>query len=124
MEKVPPETRIFPVSPQRHAFGPRLVCRAGDVWRAMQDVVVDQSSSVGWTPERYVQANGMFVVRSMTVRHRRELRIGETALGRTWPSRARREMLFTRQVRLFAQTSDPEPAKDLLASATQATKIT
>lgn len=102
MRTVPEATLVFPVTLQRHAFGPRLVARAGDVWRAMQDVVVDQSSSVGWTPERYVQANTMFVVRTMTVKHEREVRIGEALQGRTWPSRARRQMLFTRQVRLFA----------------------
>ena len=107
MNSVPQETLTFPVTLQRHAFGPRLVARAGDVWRAMQDVVVDQSSSVGWTPERYVEANGMFVVRTMTVRHHREVRIQEPLVGRTWPSRARRQMLFTRQVRLFAG-SGPE----------------
>lgn len=112
MNTVPPETLTFPVSLQRHAFGPRLVARAGDVWRAMQDVVVDQSASVGWTPERYLQANTMFVVRTMTVRHHREVRIGEAMLGRTWPSRARRQMLFTRQVRLFA-------GHELLAAASQ-----
>lgn len=78
----------------------------------MQDVVVDESSSVGWPPERYVAAKTMFVVRSMTVRHEREVRIGERLVGHTWPSRARRDMLFTREVRLFA--SD-EP----VASATQ-----
>lgn len=112
MNSVPQETLTFPVTLQRHAFGPRLVARAGDVWRAMQDVVVDQSSSVGWTPERYVEANTMFVVRTMTVRHHREVRIGEPLNGRTWPSRARREMLFTRQVRLFSR-------EELVAGATQ-----
>ena len=101
MNSTPPESLSFPVTLQRNAFGPRLTARAGDVWRAMQDVVVDQSSSVGWTPERYVQANSMFVVRTMTVRHHREVRIAEPLVGRTWPSRARRQMLFTRQVRLF-----------------------
>lgn len=113
MHTVPPASLKFPVTLQRHAFGPRLVARAGDVWRAMQDVVVDQSSSVGWTPERYVQANTMFVVRTMTVKHEREVRIGEPLVGRTWPSRDRRQMLFTRQVRLFT------PADELIASATQ-----
>jgi acyl-CoA thioesterase FadM len=101
MRSFPEATLRFPVTLQRSAFGPRLVARAGDVWRAMQDVVVDQSSSVGWTPERYVEANTMFVVRTMTVVHHRELRIGEALEGRTWPSRQRRQMLFTRQVRLF-----------------------
>jgi acyl-CoA thioesterase FadM len=112
MKTVPEATLVFPVTLQRHAFGPRLVARAGDVWRAMQDVVVDQSSSVGWTPERYVQANTMFVVRTMTVQHHRELRINEAMHGRTWPSRARREMLFTRQVRLFS-------GDELVAAASQ-----
>jgi acyl-CoA thioesterase FadM len=112
MKAVPDATLIFPVTLQRHVFGPRLVARAGDVWRAMQDVVVDQSASVGWTPERYVQANTMFVVRTMTVQHHRELKIHEPLHGRTWPSRARREMLFTRQVRLFSN-------EELVAAATQ-----
>ena len=112
MQTVPDETLTFPVALQRHCFGPRLVAHAGDVWRAMQDVVVDQSSSVGWTAERYVEKNCMFVVRTMTVRHRRELGITDQLLGRTWPSRARRDMLFTRQVRLFA-------GNELVAGATQ-----
>ncbi len=112
MRTVPEATLTFPVTLQRHAFGPRLVARAGDVWRAMQDVVVDQSGSVGWTPERYVEANTMFVVRTMTVKHEREVRIGEALHGRTWPSRERRQMLFTRQVRLFA-------GREFLAGATQ-----
>jgi acyl-CoA thioesterase FadM len=115
MNTVPPSTLEFPVTLQRHAFGPRLVARAGDVWRAMQDVVVDESSSVGWTPERYVEANTMFVVRTMTVKHEREVKIGEALVGRTWPSRARRQMLFTRQVRMFSRGAAPE----LVASATQ-----
>jgi acyl-CoA thioesterase FadM len=115
LHTVPPATLAFPVTLQRHSFGPRLVARAGDVWRAMQDAVVDQSTSVGWTPERYVQANTMFVVRTMTVKHEREVRIGEDLVGRTWPSRARRQMLFTRQVRMFARAGD----QALVASATQ-----
>lgn len=112
MHTVPTETRVFPVMLQRHAFGPRLVARAGDVWRAMQDVVVDQSSSVGWTADKYVEKNCMFVVRTMTVKHQRELGIADQLQGRTWPSRARRDMLFTRQVRLFS-------GGELVAGATQ-----
>lgn len=112
MHTVPPATATFPVTMQRNSFGPRLVARAGDVWRAMQDVVSDQSSSVGWTPERYVEANTMFVVRTMTVRHLREVRIAETLNGRTWPSRDRRQMLFTRQVRMFS-------GDEFVAGATQ-----
>ncbi len=112
MRTFPEETSPFPVILGRNAFGPRLVPHAGDVWRAMQDVVVDQSSSVGWTPERYVEENTMFVVRTMTVRHVREVRIEEPLQGRTWPSRERRQMLFTRQVRLFN-------GEELIAGATQ-----
>ncbi|MEW6432160.1 MAG: thioesterase family protein [Myxococcota bacterium] len=102
MHSFPPDTLSFPVLLQRNAFGPRLVARAGDVWRAMQDVVVDQSMSVGWTPERFVETGTMFIVRSMTVQHLRDVRFAESLQGRTWPSRARRDMLFTREVRLFS----------------------
>lgn len=101
MKRVPPSTPAFDVMLQRNSFGPRLVARAGDVWRAMQDVVVDQSTAVGWPPARYAQTNSMFVVRTMTVQHARELRIGEPLTGFTWVSRARRSVLFTREVRLF-----------------------
>ena len=97
---------------QRNSFGPRLVARAGDVWRAMQDVVVDESTVKGWPPERYAATNSMFVVRNMAVKHLRELRIGEPLTGYTWVSRARRSVLFTREVRLF--TGD-----ELVAGATQ-----
>lgn len=112
MHRTPEAATRFPVTLQRSAFGPRLVARAGDVWRAMQDVVVEQSNSVGWTPERYVAADTMFVVRTMTVVHARELHIDDALAGWTWPSRARRQMLFTRQVRLFAGDA-------LCAAATQ-----
>ena len=108
----PAAARRFSVSLQRGTFSPRLVARAGDVWRAMQDLVVQQSNDVGWTPDRYVAANTMFVVRTMTVQHLRELHIDDVLTGTTWPSRARRQMLFTRQVRLFA-------GETLTAAATQ-----
>jgi acyl-CoA thioesterase FadM len=106
MRSFPPEARAFPVVLQRNAFGPRLVARAGDVWRGMQDVIVDQSSSVGWTPERYLEADRMFIVRTATVVHHQELRITESLVGRTWVSRARRDLLFTREVRLFTGSDD------------------
>jgi acyl-CoA thioesterase FadM len=114
MRTVPEHAKVFPVTLQRSVFGPRLTARAGDVWRAMQDVVVDQSTSVGWTPERYVEHDRMFIVRTMTTRHRREVRQAEALRGVTWVSRARRDMLFTREVRLFT-SSDDEP----VATATQ-----
>lgn len=102
MNAWPPSAKAFPVTLRRNAFSPRLVARAGDVWRAMQDVVVDQSSDVGWTPGRYEATGTMFVVRSMTVAHARELRVEDRLVGRTWPVRARRDTLFTREVRLHA----------------------
>lgn len=112
MRTVPTETTPFPVLLNRNSFGPRLVARAGDVWRAMQDVVVDQSSEVGWPPEKFEQVGTMFVVRTMAVVHHRAVRFAESLVGRTWPSRARRDMLFTRQVRLFS-------GDELVAAGTQ-----
>jgi acyl-CoA thioesterase FadM len=108
----PVETLSFPVLLQRNAFGPRLVARAGDVWRATQDVVADESMSVGWTPARFLETGTMFIVRSMTVRHLRDVRFAESLVGRTWPARARRDMLFTREVRLFS-------GEELVIAATQ-----
>lgn len=113
MHTYPEATVPFTATLPRSGFGPRLTARAGEVWRAMQDVVADQSNSVGWTPEAYVKAGTMFVVRSMTVRHAREVKVDEVLTGRTWPSKARRAMLFTRQVRMFSAENE------LVASATQ-----
>ncbi len=104
LAKHPASAKAFPVVLQRNSFSPRLSARAGDMWRAMQDVVVDQSADVGWTPARYESSGTMFVVRAMTLVHSRELRFEDRLVGRTWPVRARRDMLFTREVRLFAGT--------------------
>lgn len=112
LDEAPQSARTFPVSLQRNSFSPRLSARAGDVWRAMQDVVVDQSADVGWTPDRYERTATLFVVRSMTVQHQRELRYEDRLVGRTWPVTARRETFFTREVRLFA-------ADTLVAAASQ-----
>lgn len=112
MHTWPESAKPFPVVLQRNSFSPRLSARAGDVWRAMQDVVVDQSADVGWTPARYEATATMFIVRSMTVTHSREVRFEDRLVGRTWPVRARRDMLFTREVRLFAAT-------ELVAAASQ-----
>jgi acyl-CoA thioesterase FadM len=102
MRTFPESAKPFPVALQRNSFSPRLSARAGDVWRAMQDVVVDQSADVGWTPARYESTRTLFIVRSMTVVHGRELRFEDQLVGRTWPVRARRDTFFTREVRLFA----------------------
>ncbi|MCA2977522.1 MAG: hypothetical protein INH41_24855 [Myxococcaceae bacterium] len=112
MRSFPDSAKPFPVALQRNAFSPRLSARAGDVWRAMQDVVVDQSADVGWTPARYEATRTLFVVRSMTVEHGRELRVDDRLVGRTWPVRARRDTLFTREVRLFS-------SDELVAAASQ-----
>jgi acyl-CoA thioesterase FadM len=113
---VPESSLCFPVLLNRNSFGPRFRARAGDVWRAMQDVVSDQSTSVGWTPERYLAEQCMFVVREMTVKHHREIEFAQALVGRTWPSRSRRDILFTRECRLFGE---PHVDAALVASATQ-----
>jgi len=112
MRTWPSSAKPFPVVLQRNSFSPRLSARAGDVWRAMQDVVVDQSADVGWTPARYDATNTLFVVRSMTLLYQRELRFEDRLHGRTWPVKARRDMLFTREVRLFS-------GDELVATASQ-----
>ncbi len=71
----------------------------------MQDVVVEQSSAVGWTPEHYAATKTMFVVRHMQVQHFRELKINDEVLGRTWPVDSRRGMLFHREVRLLCNNA-------------------
>lgn len=86
----------------RNAFSPRETARAGDVWRACQDVAVRESIRVGWPPSRYRDEGTSFVVREMTVVHHRETTYGEALLARTWVSRFRRELLSTREVRIFA----------------------
>lgn len=89
-----------PVHLPRHAFSARDVARAGDVWRAFQEVAVEASTAAGWPPSRYRDENVAFIVRSMTVRHAREAVYGERLVGTTWVSRMRREMFSTREVRI------------------------
>lgn len=90
------------VSIPRNAFSPREAPRAGDVWRALQDVAVAGSIEAGWPPARYRAERVSFVVRSMVVRHHREPVYGEALVGRTWPSHFRRGMFFRRECRLDA----------------------
>ena len=97
----------------RSAFSPRERARAGDVWRAFQDLAVGDSIAAGWPPERYRDEGVSFVVRSMRAVHHRETRYGERLVGRSWPSRFRRGMLFRRECRLAGPDGAP------LASATQ-----
>ena len=95
-------TRVIETSVHlpRHAFSARDAARAGDVWRAFQEVAVDASSRAGWPPSRYRDERVAFIVRSMTVVHAREAVCGERLRGRTWVSRMRREMFSTREVRI------------------------
>jgi acyl-CoA thioesterase FadM len=102
-----------PVMLPRHAFSPRDSARAGDVWRACQDVAVEASIRAGWGPSRYREMGSAFVVRQMTVTHHREPSYGERLAGRTWVSRFRRDMLSTREVRIGTEAGHP------VASATQ-----
>ena len=84
----------------RHAFSVRDAARAGDVWRAFQEIAVDASSAAGWPPRRYRDEGTAFIVRTMTVRHALEPYYGEALRGRSWISRMRREMFSTREVRI------------------------
>lgn len=88
------------VSLPRHAFAPGEHARAGDVWRLLQEVAIQGSSALGWTPERYRQANAAFVVRSMTVVHPRPIVFGDALRATTWVSRMRRDMFTDRQIRV------------------------
>lgn len=96
----------------RHAFSARDAARAGDVWRAFQEVAVEASTAAGWPPSRYRDEGVAFIVRSMTVVHAREAFYGERFAGHTWVSRMRREMFSTREVRIGS-------ARGPLASARQ-----
>jgi acyl-CoA thioesterase FadM len=91
----------------RHAFSRRDAPRAGDVWRAFQEIAVDASTAAGWPPRRYRDEGTAFIVRTMTVRHAREPHYGEPLTGRTWISRTRREMFSTREVRLVSDERGP-----------------
>lgn len=93
----------FALTLPRNAFSPREVARAGDVWRACQDVAVWESTRVGWPPGRYRDEGTSFIVRSMTALHHRETRYGEPLRARTWVSRLRREMFSTREVRIHSR---------------------
>ncbi|HHO49331.1 MAG TPA: acyl-CoA thioesterase [Deltaproteobacteria bacterium] len=102
----------FPLQLSRHAFSPRDVARAGDLWRLLQDAAVLGSSRRGWPPERYRREHIAFVVRTMTVCHHRESVFGETLRVQTWVDTFKRGMFTDRQIRV---THDAEP----ITSATQ-----
>ncbi len=102
----------FPLLLPRHAFSVRDAARAGDVWRAFQEVAVEGSTQAGWPPLRYRAEGIAFVVRTMTVEHHLEVLYGEPLRAQTWVRRFRRDTFSTREVRL---SSD----RGLVAKGTQ-----
>jgi acyl-CoA thioesterase FadM len=89
-----------PTSLPRHAFSARDAARAGDVWRAFQEVAVEASTLAGWPPLRYRDEHAAFVMRSMTVTHRHEVLYGERLEASTWVQSFRRGMFSNREIRL------------------------
>jgi acyl-CoA thioesterase FadM len=90
----------FPVRLPRHAFSPRNAARAGDLWRAFQEVATEASAAVGWPPARYRECKVGFIVREMTAVHYRETPHGEPITATTWVRDFRRGLLTTREIRL------------------------
>ena len=84
----------------RHAFSPRDVARAGDLWRLLQSAAVLGSARVGWHPARYRAEGCAFVVRRMTVVHGREVHFGEPLKVRTWVNTFRGGRFSNRQIRV------------------------
>jgi acyl-CoA thioesterase FadM len=89
-----------PASLPRHAFSARDSARAGDVWRAFQEVAVEASTLAGWPPLRYRDEDVAFVMRTMTVVHTREVLYGEKLDATTWVRSFRRGMFSHREIRL------------------------
>jgi len=101
---VPSETIWeFPYELPRNAFNARDAARAGDIWRAFQDVAVGAAARAGWPPHRFRDYGAAFVVRSQTVVHHRETRFGVRLRGQSWVTRFRRDTLCSREVRLFGE---------------------
>jgi acyl-CoA thioesterase FadM len=90
----------FPVRLPRYAFSPRDAARAGDIWRALQEVATDGSTARGWPPGRYRKEGVGFIVREMTVVHHRETPHGEALHARTWIKDFRRGLVTTREIRV------------------------
>ncbi|MCU0676574.1 MAG: thioesterase [Myxococcota bacterium] len=101
-----------PASLPRHAFSARDAARAGDVWRAFQEVAVEASTLAGWPPLRYRDEDVAFVMRTMTVVHAREVLYGEKLDATTWVRSFRRGMFSHREIRLCS-------ARGEIASAAQ-----
>ncbi|MCK6506896.1 acyl-CoA thioesterase [Myxococcota bacterium] len=84
----------------RHAAGPRQVARAGEIWRLFQELAIQASTAVGWSPARYLEQGTAFVVYGMTAVHHREVAYGERLRARTWVHDFKRDTLTRRQIRL------------------------
>jgi len=91
----------FPYELPRNAFSARDAARAGDIWRAFQDIAVGSSSRAGWPPRRLREIGSSFVVRSQYVVHHQETAFGEQLRGESWVINFRRETLSARGVRLL-----------------------
>jgi acyl-CoA thioesterase FadM len=107
----------YPLVLPRHAFSKREVARAGDLWRACQDIAVDASTRGGWPPVRYKAERTAYVMRSMVCVHARETSHGEALASQTWISKTKRELISLREVRLSA--ADANGAHLPIAAATQ-----
>ena len=99
----PPTRHDFPLSLPRHAFSLRNAARAGDVWRACQEVALEGSNRVGWPPRRFRAEGSAFVVRKMRCEHLLEPTYGEQIQASTWVHDFKREMLVTREIRLASE---------------------
>ncbi|MCA9617311.1 MAG: hypothetical protein H6722_01130 [Sandaracinus sp.] len=96
----------LPASLPRHAFSARDAARAGDVWRAFQEVAVEASTFAGWPPLRYRAEDVAFVMRTMTVTHEREVIYGEKLEGSTWVRSFRRGMFSHREIRFRSERGE------------------
>lgn len=92
----------YPLMIPRNAYTLREVARAGDFWRAAQDVAVDASIRAGWPPLRYKAERTAYVMRSMVCVHHRETTPGEALTSQTWISKHKRELVSVREIRVAA----------------------
>lgn len=97
----PPTFWEFPYELPRNAFSARDAARAGDIWRAFQDIAVGSSARAGWPPRRLREIGSSFVVRSESVVHHAETPFGQQLMGASWVINFRRETLSARGVRLL-----------------------
>jgi acyl-CoA thioesterase FadM len=107
----------FPLTLPRNAFNLREVARAGDLWRACQDIAIDASTRAGWPPSRYVKERTAYVMRSMVCVHRREISHGDTLRTQTWVSKIKRELISMREIRILVE--DERGALQPVIDATQ-----